>query len=580
MLPDRFRLPRRRRHLPPRAVKQAYSYPEEMYHPPGVGVIADLQCGGWSTSILTSKGEIWSVGVFDAVNGIPLGHPAPTFRRLLWGHVSDEGYQSSEAIEPIKQFSSGRRHLLGLDDVGNIWYWNRIDKLAKQVEFLTPALIGGKKPTRVVAGWQNSSAFVPGQGIVYWEPPDGDQNPYPAINERTVPQTGYAHKEPDHKDYEIDQEQDQNLSIGEVLVHVVLENYIVYITSTSKVYAFKLNVTERPFQLTSLSPSDGKLLDIQGSFRNFAIFSSLGEVRTCTTSYLDRWFSALQVSSVDDGDQTSQRNPSDLLDPPPLIPALQSNSVISLAFGDYHFHALHSNGLISSYGHEAINCGSFGLGTSDRRIAQLRGLLPPRRFVRRGDTKLSAQGWRSPRSIWFDPKLRDWAAQMRQPVSERDWDKDIGEGGLDEEGWAAVSEWIEQQGKSYLMQRTRTKEKDIEAGKNPESQESDSINLSPYFAVGISAAGWHSGALVLVDHDNTTTTTRIEQPQSSEPTPSTPPTDSSSQSLPPLDFPTLKLPSGKTIEGSKSMNLSEDEIWPLGKPERFWTSADGIPWGT
>ena len=461
------------RHRP--IIRSTFSCPEpkEMHVPTDVGVIADLQCGGWSTSLLSSKGEIWSVGVLDAANGRMHGKPVSIFTKLEYGHLPDEGYPSIETFEPIKQFSSGRRHLLGLDEAGNVWFWNQILERGRKIEFLSPTLIGGDKATQVIAGWQTSTAFVPNQGIVYWRPPDGgDENPFPAINEKVVPHTGYT----TNGSRRVGNDEDHSEHVGRVLAHIMLENYIVYITTTSRVFAFKVDVSELPFEVTSLSSSltgYGPLLNIQGSFRRFAVFSSTGQVLTCDQDYLENWLSSLNnhldLHSLDLNPPHHLQS-HNLLPAPPLIPALQNTQVISLAFGDYHFHALHSTGDISSYGHEPGHSGAFGLGSNDCHVALLRGLIAPSRNPRfgrgGGGTRLSAQAWRSPRRIWFDQQRQDWIKELAESAGSKGWTNEVNPqpvpvagdnaaqqefpaAGLSEEEWAGVSEWVEQEGLAW-----------------------------------------------------------------------------------------------------------------------------------
>lgn len=517
------------RHRP--IIRSIFSCPEpkEMHVPTDVGVIADLQSGGWSTSLLSSKGEIWSVGVLDAADGRMLGKPVSYFTKLEYGHLPDEGYPSIETFEPIKQFSSGRRHLLGLDEAGNIWFWNQFLERGRKIEFLSPDLIGGKKAIRVVAGWQDSTAFVPGQGIVHWRPPDGgDENPFPAINEKIVPHTGYASN--DSK--KAGDDEDHSEYVGQVLAHIVLENYIVYITSTSRVFAFKIDVSELPIEVTSLSsPSTGygPLLNIQGSFRRFAVFSSTGQVLTCDQDYLENWLRSLNnhlTSHSTDLDPPHHLQSHNLLPAPPLIPALQNIQVISLAFGDYHFHALHSTGDISSYGHEPGHSGAFGLNSNDCHVALLRGLIPPSRNPRYGrgggGSRLSAQAWRSPRRIWFDRERQDWIKELAEKAGSKGWTNDVNHQalpvagdnaaqqefpapGLSEEEWAGISEWVEQEGLAWYTPNNKTESSQQPLPHRPDPSKhttatiTENIETKPFFAITVSAAGWHSSALVLRD---------------------------------------------------------------------------------
>jgi SCF-associated factor 1 len=86
-----------------------------------------------------------------------------------------------------------------------------------------------------------------------------------------------------------------------------------------------------------------------------------------------------------------------------------------------------------------------------------------------------------------------------------------------------VSEWIEQEGRAW-------------------DQDSDEDGLGAYFALRVSAAGWHSGALVLVN----------EELANKEPT-------YDRENRP---FPRLKLSDGTEMPGEK-----EFDEWREGKPD-------------
>ena len=60
----------------------------------GLGVISDMQCGGWSTTLLTARGELYIVGVMDGLERLGISYLSP-LRHLSvrteqpppeWGH--------------------------------------------------------------------------------------------------------------------------------------------------------------------------------------------------------------------------------------------------------------------------------------------------------------------------------------------------------------------------------------------------------------------------------------------------------------------------------------------------------------
>lgn len=109
----------RRRHIP---------WPEKMQRVDDLGVISDLQCGGWSTTLLTAKGALYTVGVMDGLQHQPnmqkvMMEPVPLRYPPGYPHPWDRYV----AYTAVKQFSAGRGHILALTDSGRIWSWQNIE---------------------------------------------------------------------------------------------------------------------------------------------------------------------------------------------------------------------------------------------------------------------------------------------------------------------------------------------------------------------------------------------------------------------------------------------------------------------
>ena len=103
---------------------------------------------GWSTTILNSMGVLYLVGNFDGLSFheisyaetkklvFPPGYPPRTEAR----------YEPSTAI---RQYSTGRTHVLGLADDGKVWSWTQQE--ARQIKLLYIDLTESNV-ARVVAG--------------------------------------------------------------------------------------------------------------------------------------------------------------------------------------------------------------------------------------------------------------------------------------------------------------------------------------------------------------------------------------------------------------------------------------------
>ena len=487
--------------LPPRPTpgrtypRQTFSrtssnWPTEAHIPEEIGVIADLQCGGWSTTILSSDGKLYTTGAINSMDGRLIGESSEHFRQLEY---------LTQSTSAVRQFSSGRRHILALTDDGKVISWDRVDARGLMV-FSRSGTDFGARPTRIAAGWGESSAYVPSVGIIYWTPLQNDQTDEmldgKTVKEKVIPET--AHRT-------------TNTGHVEVVKHIVLEDFIVWITSESKVYACSMRTddpdnsepSQSPFEVPGFGVPDRELKDIHGQFRKFGVFTAAGEVLSGDTDYIRRSAEAIRdqpelLSSNDWSAMTTL-----LASRPQDVPALQHAGVIALAYGDYHFHALHMDGKITSYGNDPQSCGSLGL-SSTQSGGRFRGLRQDRPGVRSDAVLLPIANIRG-RQVWFESEKKDWLQwmedQLSQPHLATDgqparhiWD-------IDAVKQAAFSEWIEQEGKHWEEGPANISSQDPVPRPTQKDGADDYANLGSYFPVAIAAAGWHSGALVLYDED-------------------------------------------------------------------------------
>ena len=443
-----------------------------------------IRDSGWSTSVLTSRGELHVAGLINHSRNGPGSNREPDHWSLLRFPVDRS---LSPRATTIAQFSSGRSHILALSDSGEIWQWG--DPLgdkeapAYQVKFHNIDLAEDDDGTNfapkvktVVAGWDRSTAYVAGEGLLVWQSTRQNVDEYHntiLVNAHTIPRTSFQRSVKDPWKFRDDE---IGNTIGEIISHVVLEHFIVFLSDLGKVFAVNFEsgktIEMGPLELEGFDPSENRsnMKDIQGSFRSFAVFNTDGDIIIGNVQLLRRQWAATYTHELDSLENMSPQRP----------PGLQNRDIISLAFGDHHMHALTASGKLISFGTESQGCGSLGLGGLPAG-GYLRGLHIRRRRI---DQMLHYDIKDKGREIWFSPEQREWLRFMSERTY-RELDHSLRMAPIQ----ARLSEQIEAIGSDWDLHP------DLDNGVD----EMWGIHQPAYFTLSIAAAGWHSAALVLVN---------------------------------------------------------------------------------
>ena len=408
--------------------------------------------------------------------------------------------------------------------------------------------------------------YVMNVGIIYWASVQDSDVVRGGRQERlavadtmlvesvTIPGTSYRRK----RNYERTSDDSLEARIGQVVHHIVLEKWIVFTTDLNKIYCYPtifpmpaFNVPE-PIELTtfpSSCPSERfQIRDLQGSFIRFAVFTTSGAVLTADKDLLNAFQNA-----------PTSPPPPQPLPSPVLLTSSTSNPIISLAYGDHHYHALHATGTITSYGLEPQRCGALGLG--NRLVSPLRGVAVEGGPFGGGrlPTALSP-------TIWFDPLMQTWLQDMSWAAKEPEA-KARGEMLLNGHVGAceAMGRYYEREGAGWEDGVAVT----IAESERLRDEESG-MGMGAYFVLKVAAAGWHSAALVLVDEDKADAAQRSHHrlPSSSSVSSSSPSsssadlTDGASVDTQGFAFEAVESPSEQLVLGIRSVGRW---IWDAGR---------------
>jgi SCF-associated factor 1 len=256
---------------------------------------------------------------------------------------------------------------------------------------------------------------------------------------------------------------------GEVTNHILLEGYVLFCTSTGKVFVHE-NQGDLSIELQAFPNS----IDIHGVFRSFGIIDNNGGVVQTGINYLQSY-----IHPEDDDEESEELD--SLLQ---RFPALQQSGVLQLSFGDYHFHALHSNGKITSYGRDPGCTGALGLGYN----RMCRGVVNGVRGLNNTDCYMLPYGLINGRAVWFHPKQKEWCNWMdhlmKKDIQEHAWYLEPWNHANQMECIGQLSEWVEKVGGDW--------------DKEPGVEHNDD-GLGAHFALSVAAGGWRGCALVLVN---------------------------------------------------------------------------------
>ena len=164
-----------------------------------------------------------------------------------------------------------------------------------------------------------------------------------------------------------------------------------------------------------------------------------------------------------------------------VMQTLGISSVLTIACR--HFHALHADGTVSSYGTESQFCGVLGLGGDG--VDAIRGI---KAHGFGGDGRLLPQCTTTGRRVWFEKEKRDWMNYIRTGGRDRrEAEERMNMMYENDSIRAEVSEWFEDKLRNW---------EDVLSAEGSEPDPEDD-GLPAYYALSVAAAGWHSGALVL-----------------------------------------------------------------------------------
>lgn len=300
--------------------------------------------------------------------------------------------------DPIVQISAGRNHLVALSSKGEIYSYIDLKSVPQRIMFpehvIAPSNPYSKRPKhrqvrKVLGGWNCSGALLHGVGIIIWRH-EGKadiaqlQANFEGVkimqSDNWVQESHIKPPEVETTEEPLDSFRD---AACQIVDFVILEDYLVFITASGKVYCVEMKdslPSSDPILLEHFSTPDseeGKIIDraeverkkidrMSGFFSRFAVYNKHGLVHIGNSQILKHAVEDTRRAGSPD------RNRQELK--PLAMPNLKRfGTIVQIVFGDYHSHALTCDGTLLSWGVESQNCGCLGIG--DHRESEKRGVV-------------------------------------------------------------------------------------------------------------------------------------------------------------------------------------------------------------
>ncbi|KAF8315452.1 RCC1/BLIP-II, partial [Clavulina sp. PMI_390] len=348
--------------------------------------IVSIVAGGWSFAALDEEGQlhVWGMRIASRNN---------------WGDFGESGHRQSTPAtlilpEPIASISSGRRHLLALDQKHQVWLlasWGRPALLrSPQINDTSSRL---SRVIQVAAGW-NHIALLTEAGSVFVEWPfDGELGDKVTSHHETLAQAEGRGKdttlkegesalkcaawELDHPLIELPPVPAQGLPVLakpvgvdddvpreelKIIKIAAGEHFVIALTNQGHVLKLAAQ-PERGGDTTQLKEDIkygrltwqylrhfSELEDVQNAFREKGLEppTSISATFKTFTAY-----SVGETSVVLLGTGLDTTTPT-------IIPGLQNRNIVSVVLGDYHYGALTQDGVMLTWGKHSN--GALGLG--------------------------------------------------------------------------------------------------------------------------------------------------------------------------------------------------------------------------
>ncbi|CUM64565.1 uncharacterized protein PRCAT00002172001 [Priceomyces carsonii] len=246
----------------------------------------------------------------------------------------------------IVSISSGREHIIALDNYHNLYSWDTGNTSKMAVRILFPGL-DNKLISKISAGWNLSVCQIDQIGLVVW------YSRIPLTEENYINKTMTSEAR-----YVIIPETKHS----QIVDFMAGCDYVLIIKGDGRLYRFSINA--HAFATGDRDETMIEDLEKVDEFNKYLLERGSEIGKNTRFTKLEGCYNKFVVFTNDGLVLLGQKD----LETPKILPELQNRNITSVTIGDYHYLALTSNGEMLSWGTESKQCGCLGLGPKQEII--------------------------------------------------------------------------------------------------------------------------------------------------------------------------------------------------------------------
>ncbi|KAK6202860.1 regulator of chromosome condensation 1/beta-lactamase-inhibitor protein II [Scheffersomyces amazonensis] len=263
-------------------------------------------------------------------------------------------HEEKDFKRKIISISSGREHILALDNYNNLYTWDSGTRTDVGIRLKFPGLDIIDPIEKIVAGWNLSGCYIESIGLIIWY-------------------TRIPFSEEQFKLNDFSSETKYFIIPGtrhNIIDFALGADLVLFIKKSDK-KLYKLQFSVHEFARTEVGiniviPEIESLDSFNNWLKNYNIYNGLNSNFSKVSCCFNNFVVFTDHDSILLGSKSDDNVDANNLDTVKVIEELQHQNIKSIEIGDYHYLALTTDGNVLSWGIDSKNCGCLGLGPKEK----------------------------------------------------------------------------------------------------------------------------------------------------------------------------------------------------------------------